>query len=129
MKNALIRILPWVLMLPTVAVHAQDKSQELYQQFCPPNPGPGDVGCINISSKDRLLNLIAGLIGYLRTIFWLFAVGMLIYAAYLYLSGGANEKNVAKAKQVLTYAVIGMVLGLVAASVPFLVKNILSTGQ
>jgi hypothetical protein len=85
-----------------------------------------DPGCVqDLTDAPAIVNLILRLLALLRTVFWLFAVGMLIYAAYMYLFGGAGEKNVEKAKTVIRYAVIAMVVALIATGIPWLVANIL----
>lgn len=124
MKNALMRILPWSLALLPLLAHA-DATPTWYSKLCD-NPQDGDPGCIPLNSKEAVIALLLKIVGYFRTIFWIIAVGMLIWAAYLYLLGGTNEANTKKAKQVLNGAIVGMIVALIATSIPILVKSFLS---
>lgn len=85
-----------------------------------------DPGCVQgLTDAPAIVNLILRLLALLRTVFWIIAVGMIFYAAYLYLFGGAGEKNVEAAKSVIRYAVIAMVIALIATGVPWIVANLL----
>jgi hypothetical protein len=83
-----------------------------------------DPGCVDYRNLDDVVGLILYIVGVLRTIFWILAVGMIFYAAYLYLFGGAGEKAVGQAKTVLRYAIIAMVVALLATSIPWLIASI-----
>ncbi|MCL4499703.1 MAG: pilin [Chloroflexi bacterium] len=78
----------------------------------------------SISDVQRTLN---NWVGYLFNIFWVIAVGMLIWAAILYLTGGENEDNVTKAKKIIMYAVIAAVIALLANGLYPIVSSILQT--
>lgn len=94
-------------------------------EFCEGGTSPLDPGCVPLDSVGKVMNLIWGLLGLLRTIFWIVAVAMLLWAAYLFLVGGANPKAQEAAKVTIRYAVIAIVLALVATSIPFLVQSLL----
>lgn len=86
-----------------------------------------DPGCItSLQDKGAIITLLMSFLLLLRTIFWIIAVGMLFYAAYLYLFAGGGEKNVETAKKVLRYAITAMVIALVATSIPWLIYNLIS---
>lgn len=50
---------------------------------------------------------------------------MVIWAGYLYLTGGGNPEQIKKATQALTWAVIGFIVVLAAASVSALIRSVL----
>jgi hypothetical protein len=65
---------------------------------------------------------------------WLFyfliilAVIFIIIAAFKYLTAGGNEDNVKAASHMLLYAVIAIIVGIVAKAVPGLVGSFMGTG-
>ena len=71
---------------------------------------------------DRMLTLFA-------TIFWLFAIAASFYAGYLFLFSGGVEEKIGKAKKMIWYAIIAIVLGLMAYGLPALINNILKGGE
>ena len=84
-------------------------------------PDPG----INLSTTSGVTALFYSILGLMRTVFWIAAVAMVIYAAFLYLTGGSNEGNVTKANKTLLYAFIAMAIALIATSVPTIVRSFL----
>lgn len=88
------------------------------------NRGLFDPGCVDLQEKSDLFALLFGFLWLIRTVFWILAVAMLLFAAYQYLIGGATGK-VDKAKDLIKYAVIAMVIALVATSIPYLIKSII----
>lgn len=84
-----------------------------------------DPGCVKIDAEQDLFGLIFKFLWLLRTLFWILAVFFLLFAAYKYLIGGASGK-VDDAKKMIGYAVIAMIIALVATSIPFLVASILN---
>ena len=50
---------------------------------------------------------------------------MIIFAAYLYLTGGANPDQIKKAHKVIIWAIVGLVVILIAASVSTLIETVL----
>ncbi len=85
-----------------------------------------DPGCVtNIKSVNDVVSFLFRILFYVRTIFWILAVAMILYSAYLFLFGGAGEKNVGAAKSALRFAVIAIIVALLATAIPWLVKSIL----
>lgn len=80
---------------------------------------------IQIEDKTQLLALFIRIIGLVRTIFWILVVVLLIYAAYLYLAAGASGGKTDQAKTVIKYAVVAMIIAMVATSIPYLIRSIL----
>jgi len=60
------------------------------------------------------------------TVFVVLAVIFLIWAAFLYLTAAGDEGKVGKAKNALIYAIIAIVVALIAGSLTSLIQNILT---
>lgn len=52
------------------------------------------------------------------------AVAMLLYAGFLFITGGGNEETLKKAKTVLIFALIGLAVAILATSADDIIKNI-----
>ena len=85
-------------------------------------PGPLITSPTDISALiTRILNWIAGIIITIALI-------MLLFAAFMYLTAGGSEDRVGKAKNYLLYAIIGIVVALIAFSVQPFITTILRRG-
>lgn len=80
---------------------------------------------VNLSTASGVLGLFYSLLSLMRTVFWIVAVAMVLYAAFLYLTGSTSEGNVTKANKTLLYAVIAMAIALIATSIPTIVRSLL----
>ena len=69
--------------------------------------------------------LAQGIANWLYAFALVFGVIMLIWAAFMYLSARDDEKQIEKAKQTIVYAIIGLVIAMLAAGVPAVLKNLL----
>lgn len=81
---------------------------------------PNEIGYKGPTQSGNLMG------GVLNTIyFWLgvVAVGFIIYAAYMYVLSNGDSGKVKKAKDTLLYAVIGIVVVLLAFSITSIVIN------
>lgn len=68
-------------------------------------------------------NIIKNFMGILG----IFAVALILYAGYLWMSARGNEQQVEKARSILTQAVIGLIIILAAYSIAnFVVRNLVS---
>lgn len=78
---------------------------------------PGPI----ITSPTQITTIIAKVINWLSTTVLFISLAMLLYAAILYLTAGASETILAKAKSVLLYAIVGIVVALLTYSIrPFI---------
>ena len=73
----------------------------------------------------RLLNVINTLIDYLFTILLVLAVVFILIAAFRYLTAGGDEEKVAKAHQILIYAVVAIAVALLAQGIVFTVRQLI----
>ncbi|MDP3800491.1 MAG: hypothetical protein Q8Q90_03680 [bacterium] len=66
-----------------------------------------------------------GLINYVIGIIAIVAVVMIVYAGYLYISSGGDEKKLGQAKSLILYAVIGLVVVIVSYSIVGFVNSLI----
>lgn len=81
---------------------------------------PDDIGYNGPSSADSLMS------GILNTVyFWLgvVAVGFIIYGGFLYILSSGDPGKIRKAKDTLLYAIIGVVVVLIAFVITQFVIN------
>lgn len=72
------------------------------------------------SSLTQVENSIYRIVNFLYTIFWILAVGALIWAAILFLTAGGDKERIVKAKQMVLYACIAAAVALLATAIyPF----------
>lgn len=64
--------------------------------------------------QTGLRGIVLTIINFFLTFLGLLAVIMVIYGGFLYVSSAGNEENVNKAKKILLYAVIGIVVIIVS---------------
>jgi len=99
----------------------------LYTQDTPKPPEiPKDPNAPFKTSKD-IINFFQGILKDFAIIFWIFAIGASFYAGYLYLFAVGVEEKAKKAKKMLLYTIIAIVIGLMAYSLPTLVNNVLKS--
>jgi hypothetical protein len=65
-------------------------------------------------------------LGWFIGIFWIVAVAMVVWAAFLYLTAGGNEEKITEAKKRLLYAVIASAIALLATGIDLIVFSLLS---
>lgn len=80
-------------------------------------------GASTAKSFVGFINNLANAFG--QILFGLSALAML-YAAFLFLTGGGDEKKRTEAKQVITYAVLGLVVALLAFAIPQFIEIIVN---
>jgi len=78
-------------------------------------------------SWEDILNFFNNLANIIARFFWTTAIIAAIWSGFLFLTAGGNEEKVGKAKKMLQYVVIAIVIGLLAFGLPSLIKDILIT--
>lgn len=74
-----------------------------------------------ITSPSQINAIILKILNWISALVLTIALIMLLYAAILYLTAGASETVLAKAKSVLLYAIVGIVVAVLTYSVkPFI---------
>jgi membrane-associated HD superfamily phosphohydrolase len=93
-----------------------------------------DAGGTPLDLNDGASSLLCtfSLIKYIANILFLVvtavAVLLLFYAAFLYVTAGANTARTTQGKQVLMYAIIGLLLAAVARVIPSVVQGLIGLG-
>ena len=82
-----------------------------------------------ITSITDVQNTLTNWVTYLFTIFWIISVGMLIWAAILFVTAGGDDTKISKAKKIILYAVVAAAVALLANGVQSIVTNVLKGGQ
>lgn len=78
-----------------------------------------------IDSPEKVIEVIEKLSGWMYSVLIALAVIFIILAAYQFLSASGNEKNVEKAKDKILYAVIAVVVALLATGIVKIVQQLL----
>lgn len=77
------------------------------------------VGLGNANLKETIINIIRWALGFMTLI----AVVFIIYAGFIWLTAGGSEENVEKAKRIISAAVIGLIVVLLAWAIVIFVAN------
>lgn len=117
MKNILQKIFLSIVfavsaLAPNTAIAATDSCDKLRQQF--ENFGSKEVAelpayCNIEVVYTKFINLALYAIGIV-------AIVMAIYGGYVYMTSGGNQERAKKGRSILTWAVVGLVLVLAAAT-------------
>ena len=65
-----------------------------------------DNGFCNESARGSIQTILNFFLGFLGLI----AMGFLVYGGFLYVTAGASDENIDKAKKIITYAVVGIIV-------------------
>ena len=106
-------------MTPLVALAAEDPD-EILPGVIPPTSLKSPI-----NSPTEVVTTLNTISGWLFTIFFALAIVFLIYAAFVYLTAGGNETRVGSAKNILIYAIVAIVVALVAGGIPLFVAGLL----
>ena len=82
---------------------------------------PGPI----ITSPVQIAQLIQKVLNFVGAIVLVIALIMLLWAAILYLTAGGSEERVGRAKSYLIYAIVGIVVAVLAFSVIPFVQTVL----
>jgi len=99
-----------LLVLPAIAL-AQSKTV--------------DFGMYEGAKPTVLIDIIQNIANLIFTFLLIFAVIMILMAAYNYLFSGGDEKKVSTAHKMLIWAAVAVVVGLLAQTIPFIVQSII----
>ncbi len=79
----------------------------------------GSIGLGTADLKETVLNIIQWILGILALV----AVVMIIIAGFQWMTAGGSEEKVEKAKKIITAAVIGLIVVLLAWAIVIFVAN------
>ena len=85
-----------------------------------------DVADTTLPTKD-LKASITSIIGWALTFLGLIAVIMIIYGGFMWLTAAGNEERISKAKQIISAAIIGLVIILLAAAIVYFIGQGINT--
>jgi len=106
-----VLLLSVVMIFGTYAqAHATDFSIE--------NIG-GSVGLGTADLKQTVINIIQWVLGILALV----AAVMIIYGGFIWLTAGGNEESVEKAKKIISAAVVGLIVVLLAWAIVIFVAR------
>jgi len=80
----------------------------------------------NTFTKGNLGNFINGLATWFAGIIFAISVLMILYAAFLFVTAGDSEDKVSKAKSIIAYGAIGIVVAMLAWAVRSILVSFLS---
>jgi hypothetical protein len=78
-----------------------------------------------ITSISDVQNTLINWDSWLINIFWVLTVGMLIWAAIMFVTAGGDDEKITKAKKIILYAVIAAVIALLATALGPITFNLL----
>ncbi|MBU1089570.1 pilin, partial [Patescibacteria group bacterium] len=84
-----------------------------------------DQGLCDAGLRTLTLNIINWVLLFLGLI----ATGFLIYGGFLYITSAGNDENINKAKKLITYAAIGIVVILISAVLVNALVDMLSSSR
>ena len=84
-----------------------------------------DVGEAPVQSTGDILALIVRIAQWMFGILLALGIVFVLYAAFLYMTSGGDTEKASTAQRVLTYAIVAMVIGVVAGGLPVLVQNLI----
>jgi hypothetical protein len=87
----------------------------------------GQVNPPNSKGLSEWMNTLNGILKWVYTIVLVLSVVMGLYAAFLYVTAGGEQAKVKKASGVLMYAVIGIVIAVLAFSITKIVGSLIPT--
>ena len=82
---------------------------------------PGQI----ITNPRQISDLAQSILSWIGGIVFTISLVMLLWAAVLYLTAGASETAHTKAKNVLIYAIVGIVVGVLTFSARPFIENVL----
>lgn len=78
-----------------------------------------------ITDKGTFLKKVTTIINWIFTIFVVFAIIFVILAAFQFITGGGDSKNVESARNKLMWAAVGVIVALLARGLPFVIASLL----
>lgn len=68
--------------------------------------------------------ILYNVLGVIRTVFFIVAVGFILYGAFIYLQAGGDPEKLKEAKNMTIYAIVAIVVALLATAVPAIVGGL-----
>lgn len=91
------------------------------------SPAPAFALPIVARNMDALsTNVLCPIVDYIFTISMIFGIAMILVAGYKYMTSGGEPNKVGEARKSLTYGAVGILVALLAGSVPRLIATFLN---
>lgn len=119
-KNKKLAKLALIFVLLLVASPIASVFSQSVPYVAPPLGQPGPI-----QSPNDVISLLRQILVWLATIFWIVAVIFIFWAALTYLLARGDPEKANKAKEMLKYAIIAIVIGLVAYVIPTFIDQFL----
>jgi hypothetical protein len=116
--NSLSKIIFVFFILPIVVIRVFAQGEWVSERLGRP-PAP-------IETFSGTYFTVVNFVNWMMVIFWILAVGFVMWAAFLYLTAGGNEEKITEAKKRLIYAFIAAVIALVATGIKPITESLLS---
>tara|TARA_Y100000310_G_scaffold328929_1_gene397908 strand:- start:304 stop:741 length:438 start_codon:yes stop_codon:yes gene_type:complete len=82
----------------------------------------------DVQTAGDVITIIQDVVGWIQVFFYVAATLMVVLAAWDYLNSGGNEEKVQSAKNKLIYAIVAVIIAVIAGGVVRLVFNFVDTG-
>lgn len=117
-------IVTGLTVMGLLLVNAFGADLAMAQAINPDTDQPGIIAQLS-GGQTGLRGIVLTLLNFFLGFLGLLTVAMVIYGGFLYVSSAGNEENVNKAKKILLYAVIGIVVIIASFAI---VNTLLSAG-
>lgn len=88
------------------------------------NVGENDWNLVDGEGEGSLVDAFAAVIGFIASLLAVLAILVIVVAGVLYITSGGDEGRIATAKSWLTYAIVGLIVALLA----YVIVQAVSTG-
>ncbi|MBS3903185.1 MAG: hypothetical protein KGZ30_02285 [Anaplasmataceae bacterium] len=85
-------------------------------------------GSVGVETPQDFIDIIINLIGWAQVFFWVIAVVMGIYAAYLYLTSAGDPGRTSRATSTLIWVAVAIVAAVLSYAIPAVVANLAGGG-
>ena len=125
LKTSFVAVAAAIASLVPMATTFALQSVEPIGSLTQTEPPTSDTG---ITSANGILKIMVQILGYVQAFFWIIAVFMGLYAAFLYLTARGEGEQISRANSMLIYTVIAVIVAIISYSIPAFVKTTITTG-
>jgi len=87
----------------------------------------GGINRVQPKPSVNLVTIIDAVLGWAFGLLIVLAALFIIYAAFLFLTGGGSETSTEKAKKLIIYAVVAIIVGFLSRGLVLIVRQLLGT--
>ena len=80
---------------------------------------------VNFQTANDVNRVVTNIAQFASSLVLALSVIVIIYAAFKYMTAGGNEETVLETHKMITWAVVGIIVALVAFSIPKLLQSVL----